>query len=134
VSIEDTRVLVVDDQEQFREAVRDVVAALPGFVIVAEAASGEEAMAAVGSSSPGLILMDVRLTGLSGIEATRAITNRNPHVVVILMSVDGAEGLWDTARLCGAAAVVRKQDLRPRTLREIWYTQRDARSANAASD
>jgi DNA-binding NarL/FixJ family response regulator len=59
----DTTVLVADDQEQFRDAVCELVAAVPGFVLVGVAASGEEAVAAVGSLSPELVLMDVRMRG-----------------------------------------------------------------------
>lgn len=115
-----TAVLLVDDKEQFRVVVREVLAALPGFVLVGEVASGEEALAAVGSLSPHLVLMDVRMPGLGGIPATREITNRYPQVVVILMSIDSGEALPAAARACGAAAVLRKQDLRPRRLRQIW--------------
>jgi two-component system invasion response regulator UvrY len=123
---EETTVLVVDDQEQFRGAVREVVAAVPGFALVGEAASGEEAVAAVGSLSPRLVLMDVRMPGMGGIQATREITNRYPHVVTMLMSVDATEALPDAARTCGAAAFLRKQDLRPGTLREMWEMHCDA--------
>jgi two-component system invasion response regulator UvrY len=119
-------VLVVDDHEQFRGAIREVIAALPEFILIGEAVSGEEALAAVGSLSPRLILMDVRMPGMGGIQATADITNRYPDVVVMLMSVDAAEVLPDAARTCGAAAFLRKQDMRPLKLREMWEMQRDA--------
>jgi two-component system invasion response regulator UvrY len=119
-------VLVVDDHEQFRGAIRDELAALPEFMLIGEAASGEEALATVGSLSPRLVLMDVRMPGMGGIQATAEITNRYHDVVVMLMSVDAAEVLPDAARTCGAAAFLRKQDLRPLKLREMWEMQRDA--------
>lgn len=115
-----TTVLVADDQERFRDAVCELVAAVPGFVLVGVAASGEEAVAAVGSLSPELVLMDVRMPGLGGVSATREITHRYPRVVVMLMSVDGHDVSPEVARTCGAAAFLRKQDLRPRKLRAMW--------------
>ncbi|TMK25991.1 MAG: response regulator transcription factor [Actinobacteria bacterium] len=129
-----TRVLLVDDQESFRGAVRDVIAAIPGFVLVGEAASGEEAVAAVESLSPGLVLMDVRMPGMGGAQATREIVNRYPGVVVILMSIDAAEALPDTVHACGAAAFLRKQDLRPGALRDLWEMQREAQERGALAD
>lgn len=128
MSAEEITVLVADDHEQFRGAVGEVVASIPGFVLVGEAASGEEAVAAVGFLSPRLVLMDVRMPGLGGIQATREITSRCPDVVVMLMSIDAAEALPDAARTCGAATFLRKQDLRPGTLREMWEMQRDGAS------
>ena len=65
--------LVVDDQETFREMMRDLVAATPGFELVGEAASGEDALVAIGDLSPELVLMDVRMPGIGGIEATRRV-------------------------------------------------------------
>jgi DNA-binding NarL/FixJ family response regulator len=124
--VDEVGVLVVDDQEAFRDAVRTVIDVTPGFVLVGEAGSGEEALRAVGSWSPRLVLMDVRMPGMGGIQATREIVDRYLGVVVMLMSLDGAEALPDTAQACGAAAFVRKQDLRPRMLREVWEMQQDA--------
>jgi two-component system, NarL family, invasion response regulator UvrY len=124
--VDEVRVLVVDDQETFRGAIREVIDVIPGFVLVGEAASGEEAVGAVGSLSAGLVLMDVRMPGMGGIEATREIVDRYPGVVVMLISVDGAEALPDAAHACGAAAFLRKQDLRPHTLRDMWEMQQEA--------
>lgn len=131
--VDEVRVLVVDDQETFRGAVRDVIAAIPGFVPVGEAASGEEAVGAVGVLSPGLVLMDVRMSGMGGIQATREIMRRCPGLVVMLMSIDPAEALPDVADDCGAAAFLRKQDLRPRTLLDLWKMSRGARDSDAAA-
>lgn len=64
--MDEVRVLVVDDQEKFRDVVREVIDVTPGFVLVGEAGSGEEAVAAVGSVSAALVLMDVRMPGSAG--------------------------------------------------------------------
>ena len=70
----DVRVLIVDDQEPFRRAIAAVVSETDGFVVVASTSSGEEALLAVTRLRPGLVLMDVNLPGIDGIEATRQIT------------------------------------------------------------
>jgi two-component system, NarL family, invasion response regulator UvrY len=129
--VNEVRVVVVDDQEKFRDVIRELIDAIPGFVWVGGAESGEEAVGVVGSVSAALVLMDVRMPRIGGIQATREIVDRYPGVVVMLMSVDAAEGLPDAAHACGAAAFLRKQDLRPRVLREVWETHKEAHAGGA---
>lgn len=117
-------VLTVDDQASFRSAARAVVGATRGFVAVGEAASGAEALAAVGTLAPQLVLMDVRMPGLDGIEATRRLLERCPAAVVILVSADTLDRLPPGSESCGAAAVLPKQELAPRTLTELWRRHR----------
>jgi DNA-binding NarL/FixJ family response regulator len=112
------RVLVVDDQENFRDALRELVAATEGFALVGEAASGEAAVEAVTELKPRLVIMDKRMPGIGGVEATRVLTSRHPDVVVLLVSVEEPDGLL--MQSCGAAAFVRKQELSPQRLRELW--------------
>jgi two-component system invasion response regulator UvrY len=116
----DVGVLIVDDQPFFRSAAREVVGALPGFHAIAEASSGPEAVAAVGELHPQLVLLDVRMPGMDGIETARQITARHPETVVVLISIEDIIGVPSDARTCGAAAVIRKQDFRPSVLRELW--------------
>jgi two-component system, NarL family, invasion response regulator UvrY len=111
-------VLTVDDQPSFRSALRDVIRATRGFRAVAEAASGTEALAV--GVEPELVLMDVWMPGENGIDATRRLLARWPRAVVFLISVDAPEALPPGTRTCGAAAVLRKQDLRPQLLTELW--------------
>jgi DNA-binding NarL/FixJ family response regulator len=113
-------VLIVDDQPFFRSAARDVVGALPGFHAVAEASSGQEAVAVVGELHPELVLLDVRMPDMDGIEATRLIMAGHPRTVVVLISIEDVGGMPSTAGTCGAAALVRKQDFGPALLRELW--------------
>ena len=70
------RVLVVDDQELFRRTMATVVDETDGFFVIGSAASGEEALAAAARLRPDLVLMDVKLAGIDGREATRRLTKR----------------------------------------------------------
>jgi two-component system, NarL family, invasion response regulator UvrY len=112
-------VLVVDDQESFRSVLRDLVAATEGFTLIGEAASGESALSAAQELSPRLVIMDKRMPGMSGIEATRGLIDRHPEVVVLLISVEEAPDPH-VLRSCGAAAFAWKQQLSPALLREVW--------------
>jgi two-component system invasion response regulator UvrY len=112
-------VLIVDDQRPFRDAARTVVSVIKGWQVVAEAASGEDAVAAAEATSPAIVLMDINLPGISGIEATRRIVEAAPEVRVILLSTYQADDLPADALTCGAAAYVRKEDLTPRVLRDV---------------
>lgn len=112
-------VLIVDDQPPFREVARTLVSLLTGWRVVAEVESGEDALAAVEQVEPGIVLMDINLPGISGIEATRRITATSPGVRVVLLSTYAADDLPADALSCGAAAYIRKEDLTPRRLREV---------------
>jgi len=120
LSLTQTRVLTVDDQIVFRDAARDVIAATPGFESVGVAASGEEALAAVERLRPELVLLDVRMPGMGGIEAARRITEAHPGIVVVLISIEGSDEVAEDAHASGAAALVRKQEFGPALLRRIW--------------
>jgi two-component system, NarL family, invasion response regulator UvrY len=111
-------VLVVDDQESFRTAVRELVGATEGFKLVGEASSGKAALDAAGELSPSLVIMDKRMPGMDGVEATRLLTARHPEVVVLLVSVEEPDP--QLMRSCGAAAFARKQELSTQLLRDVW--------------
>jgi DNA-binding NarL/FixJ family response regulator len=113
------RVLTVDDQERFRVAARDVIAATAGFESVGEAASGEEALGAVDRLAPELVLLDVRMPGLDGLEVARRVTATHPEVVVVLISIDDRVDVPSAAQLA-RVPLVRKQDFGPRLLRRLW--------------
>lgn len=112
-------VLIVDDQPPFRAVARTLVSLLKGWHVVGEVGTGEDAVAAVESMVPGVVLMDINLPGISGIEATRQIMESFPTVRVVLLSTYQADDLPDDALTCGAAAYVRKEDLTPKVLRAI---------------
>ena len=116
----DVGVLIVDDQPFFRSAAREVVVAMPGFSAVAEASSGLEAVEVVDELRPDLVLLDVRMPGMDGIEAARRIKARHPETVVVLISIEDIAGVPTTALASGAAALIRKQDFGPSVLRGLW--------------
>jgi DNA-binding NarL/FixJ family response regulator len=114
------QVLVVDDQAPFRAAARAVIARVPGFELVAEATSGEEAVELVEQLRPGVVLMDINMGVMDGLEATRIITMMFPETFVILVSTYTEDDMPPAARTCGAAAYVNKDELSPRVLRRLW--------------
>lgn len=118
-NVADVRLLVVDDHQAFRAVLREVVAATPGFTVVGEADCGEEALLAVEALSPELVLMDVRMPGIGGCQATEIVVDRHPEIVVWLITADATSALRGRAVACGAAGVLDKRDLRPRVLRDI---------------
>jgi pilus assembly protein CpaE len=116
----DIKILTVDDHRVFLDALRDLIAAAPGFVLAGEAGSGEDALGAVECLAPELVLMDVAMPGMGGTAAARAILSRHPELVVVLISAN--EPALDPGQRAPPDAVtcMRKQDLRPRQLRELW--------------
>ena len=116
----DIGVLTVDDNDVFRSVVRNVIDATPGFHPIGEADSGGAALQAVQDLRPQLVLLDVRMPGIGGIEAARQIASAHPDVCVVLTSVDDLDGLGPAAEASGAAGFIRKQNLSPATLHELW--------------
>jgi two-component system invasion response regulator UvrY len=114
------QVLVVDDQAPFRAAARAVVARVPGFELAGEATSGEEAVELVEKLRPGVVLMDINMGAMDGLEATRLITAAHPETLVILVSTYTEDDMPPAARSCGASAYVNKDELSPRVVRLLW--------------
>jgi DNA-binding NarL/FixJ family response regulator len=116
--VADIRVLIVDDQQPFRRAMSAVVGETDGFVVVGSASSGEEALALAADLRPDLVLMDVHLPGLDGIEATRRLTGSPGAPVVVLLSTYD-EDQFELAG-CGAASYVAKAAFGPDRLSAAW--------------
>jgi DNA-binding NarL/FixJ family response regulator len=112
-------VLAVDDQPIFLRTARSLIAATPGFEQVGEAASGEEAIVLAELLNPDLVLVDVRMPGMDGIETARRLTSRDPHPVVVLISLEEMPEASEASDT-GVAACMRKQELSTRTLQELW--------------
>jgi DNA-binding NarL/FixJ family response regulator len=112
--------MIVDDQPPFRAASRAVLARVKGFALTAEATSGEEAVALAAMLHPDLVLMDINMGEMDGIEATRRITSERPETVVILVSTYPEDELPAGARASGAAAYLNKDELSPSEVRALW--------------
>jgi DNA-binding NarL/FixJ family response regulator len=114
------RVLTVDDHAVFRDAAREVIEATVGFEHVGEATSGEEALVRAEELDPDLILIDVRMPGIDGLETARRLRVTRPGATTVLISTADVESLPGGFATCGAAAFVRKQDFGPSLLRRLW--------------
>jgi DNA-binding NarL/FixJ family response regulator len=114
-------VLVIDDHAPFRDAARAVVAAAPGFAAVADAESGADGLAIAAALHPDLVLLDVNLGELDGVETCRLLKAQDPAGVVVLVSIDQSL-LEEAGATCTADAVLRKQDFCPAALRALWAT------------
>lgn len=115
-----TRVLVVDDQAPFRRAARTVIEGLDDFELVGEAETGEEALAMAGDLHPRVVLMDVNMPGMDGIEATRRLVAADPDVFVILVSTLALGDLPGDVELSGARGFLSKETFGAEALRRIW--------------
>jgi DNA-binding NarL/FixJ family response regulator len=121
------RVLVADDQEPFRRAARAVIAAAPGFTLVGEASSGEEAVSLAAALLPDLVLLDVRMPGIGGAEAARRIAGaeaggRIAGPLVVLVSTHPARGVIHAAPV----RFLPKEDFGPSALRALWHGRASA--------
>jgi DNA-binding NarL/FixJ family response regulator len=100
------RLLIADDRERTRRAIRALVSAHPGFEVVGEAANGQEAVDGVERLAPDLVILDVRMPRLDGIAASAEIKRRWPRVRVVVHSL--AVDRRDDALAAGADAFVPK--------------------------
>jgi DNA-binding NarL/FixJ family response regulator len=121
--VADVRVLIVDDQEPFRRAMAAVVTATGGFSIAGSVRTGEESLVAVSDLNPDLVLMDVNLPGIDGIEAARRLTADPDGPVVVLLSTYDVDQV-DLAG-SGAAAYVAKADFGTDRLSAAWLDAQD---------
>jgi DNA-binding NarL/FixJ family response regulator len=113
-------VLLVDDQAPFRMAARAVLRRTEGFELVGEASSGAEAIELASTLEPDLVLMDINMPEMNGVEATRRILEAHPATIVFLCSTYDAADLPKDAATSGAAAYVHKEHLSPSTLQRLW--------------
>ena len=114
------RVLIVDDQIPFREASHMVVEMTDGFEVVGEADNGEQALAMVDELRPDLVLMDVQMPIMDGIEATRRISALPEAPVVLVMSTHESGDYRGVAEAAGAVRFVPKSQFDMDILVEMW--------------
>ncbi len=103
------RILLVDDHEVVRLGLKALLARYPHFQVVAEASTAEEAVSRAAHFQPDVVVMDIRLPGKSGIEATREITQAMPDIDVIVLTSYAEDELLFDAIHAGASGYVLKQ-------------------------
>ena len=110
-----TRILLVDDQPLFRGAIAALLADQQGMIVVGEAADGRSALAQARALDPDLIVMDVEMPGMNGVEATRLLKEERPATKIVMLTVSEQDDhLFDAIRY-GANGYLLK-DLRPEQL------------------
>ena len=106
-----TRVLLVDDDEAFLESAAAILAADDRLAVVGAARDGAEAVALVEQSPPDLVLMDIGMPAVDGVEATRAIHARLPAMPVVMLTGRTGRAEADAAAEAGAIGYVQKEEL-----------------------
>jgi DNA-binding NarL/FixJ family response regulator len=118
-------VVTVDDQPLFRQAAAAVIASTPGFELVGESCDGESALKLVPALDPDMVIVDVRMPGIDGIEVARRLREDDPTRMVVLATSVDTRTFAGLARGSGAAALVHKHWLTPRVLRGLWVALRE---------
>jgi len=132
--VDAVRVLLVDDQTAYLHAMGSVVEETPGFEAVGEASSGEESVAMAADVHPDLVLMDINLPGIDGVEATRRLLGgSHPPIVLLLSTYDEDAGAQFVAE-SGAFAYVTKSALGPARLHELWAAAGGGRAPSSGWD
>jgi len=114
-----TRIMIVDDHEVVRLGMRAAFEAEPDLTVVGEASNGAEALAKIPVLDPQLILMDVRMEKMNGIEACREIKSRNPDVQILMITSYTDDDAMISSILAGASGYLLKHVSRAELLRSI---------------
>ena len=107
------RVVVVDDHELFRSGLSRVLDDQDGLTVVGQACDGDEAVQIGAQLRPDVVVMDVRMPGMSGSEATRRLLERSPRSSVLMLSASGDDGAVLDAILAGASGYLLKSAALP---------------------
>src|SRR3712207_2366686 len=102
------RVLIADDHPLFRDGMKGLLGSLPNTEVVGEASSGEEAVQLANELQPDVILMDLKMPGINGIEATREILHTSPHIGVLVVTMFEDEDSVFAAMRAGARGYLLK--------------------------
>lgn len=108
------RVMLVDDHELLRAGLRAMIEGQDDIAVVAEAASGEEAVTQARRWHPDVVIMDLHLPGMDGIEATRRIVKQDPNARVLVLTMDTPEDVLLDVFEAGASGYLRKTGAGPR--------------------
>jgi len=125
------RVLAVDDQDLFRAVVRTLIEGSTSLTVVGEADSGERAVVAARELAPDMIVMDVLMPGMGGIDAARTIKAERPATVLVLVSTTHPDDLPREAVASRVDEILWKSELRPGVLESVWEAHRSGSAARA---
>src|SRR4051794_31275089 len=114
-----TRLMIVDDHEVVRMGLRAALEVEPDFSVVAEASNGQDAIEKARAHQPDIVLMDVRMDGMDGIQACREIRSERPEARVLMLTSYAEEETVVAALLAGAAGYVLKNVARARLLEAL---------------
>ena len=117
--MEPLRLLIADDHPLFRHGIRVLLEAALGFEVVGEAKTGEETISLAASLQPDVILMDIQMPDVSGIEATRRILYTSPHIRVLMVTMFEDDASVFTAMRAGARGYILKDAEKADLLRAI---------------
>ncbi|HTP89129.1 MAG TPA: response regulator transcription factor [Bryobacteraceae bacterium] len=106
------RILLADDHSILREGLRMLLDRQSEFEVVGDASNGREAVEMAGSLEPDVVIMDLAMPGLNGIEATRRIISRNAHTAVVILSMHSDESYILRSLKAGARAFLLKDSLK----------------------
>lgn len=118
------RLLIADDHRFYREGVRSMLGAMPDVEFIGEAGTGEEAIALAADLLPDVILMDIKMPGIDGIEATRRIVRTSPHVGVLMVTMYDDDDSVFAAMRAGARGYLLKDASLEDVLRAIIAVSR----------
>lgn len=104
------RILVADDHELVRQGLRTLLEAQPRWQVCGEAATGQEAVAIAGHTQPDVVVLDIQMPVLDGLEAARKIRAVAPHAEILILTVDASPQNYLNASTAGARAVIGKSD------------------------
>jgi DNA-binding NarL/FixJ family response regulator len=120
--VETIRILIADDHTLFREGLRALLASVPDIEVVGEAASGQDTLIKAAAALPDVVLMDIQMPDLNGIEATRRILRTHPHMGIVMLTMFKDDDSVFAAMRAGARGYVLKgvdQDVMLRAVRAV---------------
>jgi DNA-binding NarL/FixJ family response regulator len=126
------RLLIVDDHEKVRQGLTAFLNNEPDMEVVGAVASGEEAVVAAIGAAPDVVLMDVSMPGIGGIEATRLLASAHPGLRVVMLTSFGGRDRFKEALKNGAVGYMLKDTAPPELLRTLRYVARLRSKTGAA--
>jgi DNA-binding NarL/FixJ family response regulator len=117
--VELIRILITDDHPIFRDGLHGLLDSVPDTEVVGEATTGEEVIACASALQPDIILMDIKMPGMNGIDATRAVVRASPHIGVLIVTMYEDDDFLFAAMRAGARGYVLKGANQAEMLRAI---------------